>query len=175
MTIRTHQLSELIKEMNKKELSSFLSRFKCSRSTDSERFLREVSVMHDKKDISRTHLIVDSEEDKILGYFTLALKCLSLNECDLSKSTVELMNLNEGVAQAYLIGQLAKADDAASGLGKRMLDEALKAFIDGKRKFGCRMVRLDCKDELIDYYVSYGFQHIRRNHEKDLNQMAIFI
>jgi predicted GNAT family N-acyltransferase len=131
--------------------------------------------MHDKKDISRTHLIMDAEDGKILGYFTLALKCLNLGDTDMDRSIVESMNLNEGIAQAYLIGQLARADDAIPGLGKMMLDEALKAFSDGKRKFGCRMVRLDCRDELIDYYTSYGFKHIRKNHEKDMNQMAIFI
>jgi predicted GNAT family N-acyltransferase len=140
-------------------------------------FSKKISTRHDLRDISRTYLLIDDEDDeqRILGYFTLAMKCLSFNETDMDPSVIELMNLNEGVAQAYLIGQLARADDATPGLGRLMLNHALETFSEGKSRFGCRMVRLDCRDELIDYYTSYGFQHIRKNHEKDLNQMAIFI
>ena len=51
----------------------------------------------------------------------------------------------------------------------------MKSFSKGKEMFGCRMVRLDCKDELVRYYESYGFQRIKKNQDKDLNQMAVFI
>ena len=56
-----------------------------------------------------------------------------------------------------------------------MLDSALERFIIGKGMFGCRMVRLDCKDELIGYYERYGFKLIGKNQDKALNQMAVFI
>ncbi len=37
------------------------------------------------------------------------------------------------------------------------------------------MTRLDCTDELIGYYRGYGFNLIRKNENKNLNQMMIFI
>jgi hypothetical protein len=175
MTLNIYKLSNLMKEMGKDGLTLLLSEFKCSRNADSENFLKKVSMRHDSIDISRTYIVADFEEKKVFGYYTLALKCLNTDSSDVDLDIVELMNLNEGVAQAYLIGQLARADDAIPGLGMLMLDRALETFSEGKERFGCRMVRLDCKDELIDYYTSYGFHHIRKNNEKDLNQMAIFI
>jgi hypothetical protein len=56
-----------------------------------------------------------------------------------------------------------------------MLDRALIAFAIGKGMFGCRMVRLDCKNELIPYYERHGFRPIGEDAGKDLNQMAVFI
>ena len=175
MDLETYQLNELMNEMDKKDLSALLMNFKCSRSADSEDFLTKASMRHEKKDISRTYLIIDPGEDKVLGYFTLALKCLGMDDAELDPETTRSMNLNEGIAQAYLIGQLARADNASPGSGRKMIEKALDIFTEGKKKFGCRMVRLDCKDELVDYYKTCGFLHIRKNHDKDLNQMAIFI
>jgi predicted GNAT family N-acyltransferase len=162
-------------EMSKDELSLTLSRFKCSRNKDSEYFLRKIALKHETRGISRTYLAIDTDKDNIMGYFTLALKCLNVDGLNIDPAIIDLMNPNEGVAQAYLIGQLARSDDAERGTGKNMLDDALNLFAAGKGMFGCRTVRLDCKDELIDYYRSHGFKHMRKNVERDLNQMAIFI
>ena len=164
-----------MKEKDKDELSSLLASFKCSRNRDSERFLRKTALKHEMKSISRTYLMMDTDEKRIMGYVTLAFKCLDVKDPNVESDVIELMNLNEGVAQAYLVGQLAKADDAVTGLGKIMLDMAVIRFTKGKDMFGCRMIRLDCKDELIEYYKSNKFQLIAKNEEKDLNQMAIFI
>ena len=169
------KLNKLKDEVSSDEFSSLLTRFKCTRNKDSEYFLRKIATRHDNKDISRTYLMMDTDELKIMGYFTLALKCLNLDKTDLKPDLVELMNLNEGIAQSYLLGQLARSDEAEKGSGKAMLNKALDSFTEGKNMFGCHMVRLDCRDELIDYYTGLGFQHIRKNHEKNLNQMAKFI
>jgi predicted GNAT family N-acyltransferase len=176
MALKILRLKKLMNEIDKDEILLLLSDFKCSKNKDSENFLKNASMRHDLKDISRTYVAVDDEQ-KISGYYTLAMKCMNTDDLDpeLDREIVNMMNLNDGIAQAYLIGQLARADDAVPGLGRKMLDEAVVTFSETKAKIGCRMVRLDCKDELIDYYRSYGFRHIRRNSEKNLNQMAIFI
>ena len=74
-------------------------------------------MKHEAKDISRTYLLIDPDEQRILGYFTLALKCLNVNDLDLDPAVIELMNLKDNTAQAYLIGQLARSDDAVPGRG----------------------------------------------------------
>jgi len=175
MKIEIYRLYELMNEMNEEKLSLLLSAFKCSRSRDSERFLRKVAVKHETKNISRTYLAIDTDDDKIAGYFTLAFKCLNVKDADLAADIAEQMNIKDDIAQSYLIGQLARSDDAERGSGKMMLDEAIKTFSKGKEMFGCQTVRLDCRDELIDYYRSHKFRHIRKNADKDLNQMVTFI
>jgi len=179
MTIKTQKLQKIVSEIGKSGVLPLIADFKCSRNKDSENFLKSASLRHDSKDISRTYLIMDDEggEQRIMGYYTLAMKCMNAVDLDpdLDQEIIKLMNLNNGIAQAYLIGQLAREDDAMPGLGRKMLDEALVIFSGVKEKIGCRMVRLDCKDELVDYYTSYGFRHIKKNYEMDLNQMVIFV
>ena len=174
MAVEICQMNKFIEKMDSNEASSLLARFSCSRNKDSEFFLKKISPRHESKDISRTYLVVEDGKN-ILGYFTLAFKCLRFDNSDLDQTIIEAMNLKDGVAQAYLIGQLARSDDAEPGLGRVMLDMALKGFSIGKKMFGCRMVRLDCKDELIGYYRSHGFRLIGKNADNDLNQMTIFI
>ena len=165
----------MMERMDKNVLSSLLSGFKCSRNKDTERFLRKIAVKHEMKNISRTYLAIDTGSGKILGYFTLAFKCLDVKDADMAADIAEMMNIKDDIAQSYLIGQLARSDDAERGLGKIMLDEAIRTFSKGKELFGCQTVRLDCRDELIDYYRSHNFRHIRKNIDKDLNQMVTFI
>ena len=162
VTPKVYQLHELMRRMDKDELSTMLSDFRCSRNRDSEYFLKKIALRHEAMDISRTYLIVDLTDGKIKGYFTLALKCLNVDDPNLDAEVIKLMNLKDNIAQAYLIGQLARSDDAEPGLGKNMLVRATNMFSKGKGMFGCRTVRLDCKDELIRYYGSCGFRHIRK-------------
>jgi len=56
-----------------------------------------------------------------------------------------------------------------------MIDTANNLFFQGDVMFGCRTVRLYCKDELIDYYKGYGFVSIRKNLDNDLTQMICTI
>ena len=172
---RVRQLRTMITELDKRDLASLLSTFKCYRSKDSERFLKEIAVIHEKRGISRTYLIMDFDDKRILGYYTLAIKCLSADSSEIDPEIVRTMNIKDGIAQAYLIGQLARADDTVPGLGRMMISDALDRFSVANGMLGCRTVRLDCRDELIDYYTLYGFRHIRKNFDNDLNQMAVFI
>jgi len=174
------RLSKLISEVGEDKVSLLLSTFTCTADADAEYFLKNKAIMHDQESISRTYLMLDSESEKavVKGYFTLAVKCFAIGEKrTVPKDIWKLMNVNNGVAQSYLLGQLAKADGTEKGFGKIMIDRALDAFGDGKAKFGCRTVRLDCKDEpkLMDYYESCGFKFIRRDEKKNLNQMVMII
>ena len=174
------RLSKLISEVGEDKVSLLLSTFTCTADADAEYFLKNKAIMHDRESISRTYLMLDSESEKavVKGYFTLAVKCLTIGE----KNTIpnklwKLMNVNNGVAQSYLLGQLAKADGTEKGFGKTMIERALYNFDEGKLLFGCRTVRLDCKDEpkLMEYYVSCGFEFMRRDEKRNLNQMVMII
>ncbi|MBO5669463.1 MAG: hypothetical protein J6R75_03755, partial [Candidatus Methanomethylophilaceae archaeon] len=95
----------------------------------------------------------------------------------LSKSVMRQMNIeeNSGVAQAYLLGQLVRSKNTSSGFGDRLIDFAMEIFRESKRNVGCRIVRLDCSNELIPYYEKHGFKLVRMNDSGTLNQMIILI
>ena len=126
----------------------------------------------EKRDLSRTYLVVSRDDANVIGYITLSIKCMAVpKENLLSGKTLKGMNIESstGVAQSYLLGQLSRSKDAPKGLGGEMLDLAFD-------KLGqARMVRLDCHDELIPYYTDHGFRLITKNESGSLNQMMAFV
>ena len=56
-----------------------------------------------------------------------------------------------------------------------MLDLAFDKLGQAKGIVGCRMVRLDCHDELVPYYSEHGFKLITKNEGGELNQMMAFV
>jgi hypothetical protein len=49
---------------------------------------------------------------------------------------------------------------------------ALNIINDANRLVGCRAVRLDCRNALVDYYEKRGFTLLNKNDEKGLNRMV---
>lgn len=177
MTEGLYRLSDILKEYGDDKTRELLSSFHCSRDKDLESFLHDKAIPQDKRHTSRTYVLIDDVGGMktVTGYFTLALKCMTIHDgLSLSNTLKKRMNVNNGVAQSYLIGQLSKADGGQSGKGLKMIEQAMQIFQEGKGLFGCCVVRLDCKDELVSYYEGARFKCIGKNKEGNLNQM-IFI
>jgi len=55
------------------------------------------------------------------------------------------------------------------------MSDAIDMIKDANLLVGCRLVRVDCEDGLIDYYTDLGFRKIKKNDDEDLNQMAYIL
>lgn len=171
-------LSDLMVSFEEEKVRKALESFEPYKDGESVQFLREKAIPMEKRDLSRTYLALASDKKTILGFVTVGMKCLLIpKENLLTRSELKDMNIDSksGVAQAYLFGQLARSKKAPNGFGIDLIDFALTIFRNSKKNVGCHMVRLDCTDELIDYYEKHGFRLIRKNEDGDLNQMMIFI
>ena len=165
--------------MDEDDLRSLLASFRCSAEPAAESFLNKTAIKHETNGISRTYLFLEGDDpgiSAVKGFFTLAVKCLAVNEQNrIPKNVFEQMNVDRGVAQAYLLGQLAKADGTEKGFGRMMIKRAFGFFSRGNDVFGCKVVRLDCRDRLLGYYGSCGFVPTGKNHNGALNQMVAII
>ena len=180
MNLSFYRLSDLLSEGDDAYLRLLLSSFRCTSNPDAESFLKNTAIIHEKNGISRTYILIEDDnlgiDPVIKGFFTLAIKCLVVNkQHSIPDDIFAQMNVNRGIAQAYLLGQLAKTDGMEKGIGKKMIKRALDIFATGNEMFGCRVVRLDCKDQLIDYYESCGFTYADKSHNGALNQMITII
>lgn len=63
---------------DRRNLDDILSEFVCDKNEDVERFLREQSVEFTKKNQSVTYLVFSSNDLRLVGYFTLAIKPISV-------------------------------------------------------------------------------------------------
>lgn len=171
-------LSEMIESYGQDVVYSILQSFRSVYDSATESFLKEKAVDMEIRDLSRTYLAFSKEDESILGYITISIKCMRVpDENLLSGKTKKGMNIDSrtNIVQSFLIGQLSRSVNAPKGLGGDLLDIAFDKLNQAKRIVGCRIVRLDCHDELIPYYMSHGFKLITKNDDRSLNQMIAFI
>lgn len=171
-------LSEMIETYGQDIVSDILESFKSVHDSATESFLKEKAIDMEIRDLSRTYLAVSKKDTRVLGYITVSIKCMRIpDENLLSGKTKKSMNIDSktNIVQSFLIGQLSRSAEAPKGLGSYLLDVAFEKLNQVRELVGCRIVRLDCHDELVPYYTSYGFKLITKNDDRSLNQMMTFI
>lgn len=166
-------LSDYIKECGMEDAKSLLQGYRSFKESDTERFIHNLAIEMEQSDKCRTYLMISKKTGELWGFVTLSIKCIRVPENVLSKKILRRMNIESktGIAQAYLLGQLSRSIDSPRGTGEKLMDLAMDVLANAKRSVGCRMLRLDCHDELIPYYQRYGFKFISKNEGSTLNRM----
>ena len=103
-------------EAGEPALVKLLSGFSCLKNPDVERFLKKSAIEFTKKNQSVTYLVFSKDNGEMLGYFTLALKPLTIRGETVSNTTKrKLLRVSEldkdsdtYTMSAYLIAQLGK-------------------------------------------------------------------
>lgn len=157
--------------IGEQELQDLLSYFSCPVNPDVEYFLRHNAVEFTKKDQSVTYLIFSKDNDDLAGYFSLALKPVSVRAERISKSMgkkisrVSVLNdeNNTYTASAYLIAQLGKNFSLPEDMrinGAVLLEITLDTIRRGKYYFGGVIAFLECEDvgALMNFYTRNGFK-----------------
>lgn len=103
-------------EAGEPALIQLLSGFSCPKNPDVEHFLKKNAIEFTKKNQSVTYLVFSKDNGEMLGYFTLALKPLTIRGETVSNTTKrKLLRVSEldvksdtYTMSAYLIAQLGK-------------------------------------------------------------------
>ena len=110
-------------EAGEPALLELLSGFSCPKNPDVERFLKKSAIEFTKKNQSVTYLVVSAEDVRLLGYFTLALKPLTVRGETVSnivkRKLLRISELDEKsdtyTMSAYLVAQLGKNFSESEG------------------------------------------------------------
>ena len=127
-------------KLGESRLLQVLSGFSCPRNPDVERFLKKSSVEFTKKNQSVTYLVFDISSMVLVGYFTLALKPLTVRGETVSNTVKKkLLRVSEWdeksdtyTMSAYLIAQLGK--NFTNGADQKITGEELLALAWDKIK-----------------------------------------
>jgi len=151
--------------IGEERLIQILSDFSCSKNPDVERFLKQNSVEFTKKNQSVTYLVFSTEDFKLLGYFTIALKPLTVRGETVSNTTKrKLLRVSEldkksntYTMSAYLIAQLGKnyTDGRNNKITGKDLIELAWMVIEEMQYMGGGMVTFleaKNKEKLISFY-----------------------
>jgi len=157
-----------------------VSNFSCEKNLDVENFLREDAINREKRDLTRTYLIIDQNkfesdnEINIVAYFSIALKTLIIPQT-LSNSKIKKIDGFSKDAKdsiVYLIGQLARNDgyNTEAITGAEILARALNIISDIKDKIGGKVVLVECENQkkVIDFYLENDFERLPEHSENEL-------
>ena len=158
-------------EAVEQELQMAISSFSCPRNPDVERFLKNSAVEFTKKDQSVTYLAFSSESGELLGYFTIAVKPLTIAADRVSRTVAKRLErvsrLDEATQTyapaAYLIAQLGKnytggANERISGV--ELLDLAWDVIKSLQYAAGgvVAFVESEEREKLLNFYERNYFQ-----------------
>jgi len=131
VNIREYLILGNDEEAGEPALVELLSGFTCPKNPDVERFLKKSAIEFTKKNQSVTYLVVSAEDVRLLGYFTLALKPLTVKGETVSNTVkrklLRISELDEKsdtyTMSAYLVAQLGK--NFSENEGKEITGEEL--------------------------------------------------
>lgn len=158
-------------KLGENRLLQVLSGFSCPKNPDVERYLRNSAIEFTKKNQSVTYLVFDISSMELVGYFTIALKPLTVRGETVSKTMKKkLMRVSEIDEQsqtytmsAYLIAQLGKnftngADKKITG--EELLEAAWRKIEEIQYRAGGVVTFLEANNEerLLSFYNDNRFQ-----------------
>ena len=71
-------LSRMLTDYDEVSVRNALGRFKSVHDSSTESFLREKAIDMEKRDLSRTYLVVSRDDANVIGYITLSIKCMAV-------------------------------------------------------------------------------------------------
>ena len=157
-------------EAGEPALVEMLSGFSCSKNLDVERFLKKSAIEFTKKNQSVTYLVFSKDNGELLGYFTIALKPLTVRGQTVSNTVKrKLLRISEldkesdtYTMSAYLIAQLGKnyADGRNEEItGKELLELAWMVIENAQYMLGGIVTFLEAEneDKLLSFYRNNRF------------------
>lgn len=166
--IEQYQILAYADMYGKERLDDILSVFSSPKNEKASQFLKNNAYDFARKKISVTHLIIRDSET-VLGYYTLALKEVTIREEGLSHTVCKKLSRYGKYdpsgkiyrIPAYLIAWIAKNSSAAdhSVDGSSIICAALDTIVEGQFRFGGGLVYLECEKEekLVSFYKKNGF------------------
>ncbi|MCM1120307.1 MAG: GNAT family acetyltransferase [bacterium] len=152
-------------------LDRLLSDFSCPKNPDVELFLKKSAIEFTKKNQSVTYLVLSVDKGELLGYFTIALKPLTVRDETVSNTVKrKIKRISEFDEQtksytmaAYLIAQIGKnyTNDACERItGSELLELAWGVIEEMQYRGGGMVVFLEANDEerLLAFYQNNKFR-----------------
>jgi hypothetical protein len=153
-----------------------IAQFTCL-DDDVETFLKEKAIDFERRDKSRSYLIIDDKTNALLGYFTLSLKALPFRK-GVSKSVIKGIDgfsRDIGAVGIILIGQFGKDKELAKEVdGKHLFDICMETVYRAQRIIGGRFVLLECREieKVVSFYSRQGFESLQYDKSDKYLQMV---
>lgn len=157
-------LREIINTVAGNDIIGNFDTFSC-KNEDVENFLKTKSIDFEKRNKSRTYLMIDTDTLEVMGYYTLSLKAVDFQD-NVSKSVIQKIDgFSKSIKSTavILIGQLGKNSNYARQYsGIELLNFAMDTIYDIQDRIGGRICLVETEQKaentkVIDFYKSQNF------------------
>lgn len=174
----------LLDQVGEKNTKDMLQTFSCisdgiQLNEEVENFIKSNAIEFYKRKMSVTYL-VNNEEDKLAGIFTLTHKAVDIPAFDLSNAQKKRiqrfaqLDPDTGMfrASAYLIAQFGKNYAVENGLtirGTELMECTLSVLHDVQEMVGGGIVYLECEEgnnRAYDFYMRCGFREFDHRYSR---------
>jgi hypothetical protein len=162
--LRLVPLQNQIKSSRPELLDRLILEFTCVKDSDVESFLKKNAANYERIGLSRTYLYITGDEyQRIAAYFSVAISATSFQGISRSRKEKVLgfkpgRNTKDHFG-GILIAQLARSDAFGQSdiNGGKMIDDAENIIGQGRYFLGGKIVYIDCKAPLIEFYQENGY------------------
>ena len=175
------QLKDIFHTKQELSFENAISAFTC-KDREVELFLKNKSIQFEKRNKSRTYLIMSEEQlyngnFVILAYFTLSLKALSFrdNLSNTKKKEIDGFSKNVQAVATILIGQFGKDLINAKDIsGQNLFKLCLRTVYEIHNLIGSRIVLLECQDieKIKSFYTQNDFYVLQYDENDKYLQMV---
>jgi GNAT superfamily N-acetyltransferase len=145
-------MSLRIVQFNSKQYSS--SQFSCG-ELSLDIFLKNQASQYDRRNVGRTYVIVDDVSSQVLGYYTLAVGALKLDQ--LTEDSRKKLPRHD-VPIALLARLAVDQTQRGKGLGATLLKDALLRVVSISEQIGIHAIVVDAlHDHAKSFYLHFGF------------------
>lgn len=119
-------------------------------------WLRQMANQHVKKMISKTYVLIDDTlPDKILGFYSVAIRAMT----SVTELPVAMQRRLPKDVPGYTLGRLAVSEEIkGSGRGEYLLIHAIERVCQVAENIGGSFLFVDAKDSAAaSFYSKYGF------------------
>jgi len=162
---------------SKTKIKKLIKTFKCQINNDVEIFLHHKALLFEELGRSRTYIFWDIENNKVAGYFSIAMSVIDIKDLDPqfieTLAGQKLKNINDFDLPCYLIGQLGKSDEYKNLEGVIILKKAIQILNVIHEILNGRFILLDSINDkkVIKFYEENGFKLIE-NPKKESVKMV---
>jgi GNAT superfamily N-acetyltransferase len=118
-------------------------------------WLRKIASQHEKRDLARTYVAVQPNDNRVVGYYAISNHRVSYEALPAEQAK----GLPRIDVPVVLLGKLAVDRSAqGQGLGEFLLIDALRRANHISEQIGVRAVEVDAFDDTAKkFYLKYGF------------------
>lgn len=138
------------------ELNGFKSKIRKrikAHSLDMENFIKEEALEEQERLLNTTHLFIDEDDNKLIGYISLCADSVHLDLLERADLGFSYMTI-----PAVKIARLAVSNDYKhQGFGGALIEFGVSIASEMQEDIGAAFITLDCYEHRISYYEKFGF------------------